>query len=160
MLHFLNVLHFLGRRMQGWNGSDNEEKLQWTFVGSLFYSIVCITTIGYGDQTPKTQLGKVVTVIYSLIGIPLMVLCLSHTGSAMARCFRFIYWRLCCFICISSPSSHTTLQIRNGSYVVPRASHTLLQKHPVTTIVQHPSLQTLSPITSSIPPLRSPRYIL
>ena len=27
-------------------------------MGSLFYAIVCITTIGYGDQTPKTILGK------------------------------------------------------------------------------------------------------
>ena len=28
-------------------------------AGSLFYSIIIISTIGYGDQTPKTQWGKV-----------------------------------------------------------------------------------------------------
>ena len=49
---------------QGWNGYEDQDKIQWTFAGSLFYSIACITTIGYGDQTPKTQTGKFVTIIY------------------------------------------------------------------------------------------------
>ena len=50
---------------KGWNGYEDQDKIQWTFAGSLFYSIACITTIGYGDQTPKTQTGKFVTIIYS-----------------------------------------------------------------------------------------------
>jgi hypothetical protein len=32
-------------------------------AGSLFYSIVIISTIGYGDQTPKTQWGKVILLV-------------------------------------------------------------------------------------------------
>ena len=42
-------------RKDGWNGHESHTKRQWTLTGSLFYSIICITTIGYGDQTPKTQ---------------------------------------------------------------------------------------------------------
>ena len=44
-------------RQDGWNGREDESVRQWTFTGALFYSIVCVTTIGYGDQTPKTASG-------------------------------------------------------------------------------------------------------
>ncbi len=89
-------------RVDGWNGFESHDKTQWTFTGSLFYSIVCITTIGYGDQTPKTVPGKIVTILYAILGMPLMLFCLSSTGHAMAQSFRFLYWRVCCFLCLSS----------------------------------------------------------
>ena len=82
---------------QGWNGYEDQNKVQWTFSGSLLYSIACITTIGYGDQTPKTQNGKFVTIWYSVIGVPLMIICSRNNGVAMANCFRFIYWK--CYDC-------------------------------------------------------------
>ena len=100
--------------MDGWNGYETEENRQWSFAGSLFYSIICITTIGYGDQTPKTQAGKIVTIAYAVIGIPLMVLCLTNTGNAMATCFRFIYWRMCCFLC-TVPASGSSGSYGGGS---------------------------------------------
>lgn len=33
-------------KLKGWDGSDDTNTLQWTFHGSLFYSIIVITTIG------------------------------------------------------------------------------------------------------------------
>lgn len=30
----------------GWDGVENPERLQWTRMGALFYSIIVITTIG------------------------------------------------------------------------------------------------------------------
>ena len=51
------IIHAM--KMRGWDGSEDLTKQKWTFPGSLFYSIVLISTIGYGDQTPKTQWGKV-----------------------------------------------------------------------------------------------------
>ena len=77
-------------RKDGWNGHEEHENNQWTLPGSLFYSIVCITTIGYGDQTPKTPPGKLVTVFYAIFGMPLMWLCLAKTGKVMAHCFRLV----------------------------------------------------------------------
>ena len=50
-------------QVKGWDGYEDTEKQKWTFPGSLFYSIVLISTIGYGDQTPKTQWGKVCVTI-------------------------------------------------------------------------------------------------
>ena len=51
------IIHAM--KMRGWDGSEDLTKQKWTFPGSLFYSVVLISTIGYGDQTPKTQWGKV-----------------------------------------------------------------------------------------------------
>ncbi|XP_022236050.1 uncharacterized protein LOC106476486, partial [Limulus polyphemus] len=56
--------------------------------------------LGYGNIAPKTSWGKMVTILYAIIGIPLMLLCLSNIGNAMAHSFKFIYWKVCCFLCV------------------------------------------------------------
>jgi hypothetical protein len=58
---------------------------------------------GYGHIAPKTQWGKVVTIFYAILGIPMMLLCLSNIGDIMAQSFRFLYWRVCCYVCTKKP---------------------------------------------------------
>jgi voltage-gated potassium channel Kch len=41
----------------------------WSFVNSLYFSMVTLTTIGYGDFSPQTELGRLFTVFYIIIGI-------------------------------------------------------------------------------------------
>lgn len=50
---------------------------------------------GYGSVTPRTTWGKIVTIIYALIGIPLMLMYLSTVGDFLARNFRKMYGKLC-----------------------------------------------------------------
>ncbi|CAG9834014.1 unnamed protein product [Diabrotica balteata] len=51
--------------------------------------------VGYGSVSPRTTWGKLVTIIYALIGIPLMLLYLSATGDILARSFRRLYGKMC-----------------------------------------------------------------
>lgn len=46
-------------------------------------------------MTPQTPWGRVITIVYALIGIPLMLLYLSTMGETLAKNFRRIYSRLC-----------------------------------------------------------------
>ncbi|XP_066262117.1 potassium channel subfamily K member 17-like [Euwallacea similis] len=68
---------------------------KWSFSSSFLYSLTLITTIGYGSVAPRTPWGKLVTIIYALIGIPLMLLYLSTTGDVLARSFRRLYAKFC-----------------------------------------------------------------
>ncbi|XP_054710727.1 TWiK family of potassium channels protein 7-like [Uloborus diversus] len=84
---------------EGYDGKEsNDDELQWSFSGALLYCITVITTIGYGNIAPKTDVGKVVTIFYALFGIPLMLLCLTNIGDLLARSFKFTYSHLC-FLC-------------------------------------------------------------
>ncbi|CAG9861993.1 unnamed protein product [Phyllotreta striolata] len=68
---------------------------KWSFSSSFLYSLTLITTIGYGSVSPHTAWGKLVTILYALVGIPLMLMYLSATGDVLARCFRKLYGKMC-----------------------------------------------------------------
>jgi hypothetical protein len=44
----------------------------WSWVDSLYFSVVAVTTVGFGDLTPSTDSSKLFTVLYILSGISIM----------------------------------------------------------------------------------------
>ena len=50
---------------------------------------------GYGNLVPRTPLGKVVTMLYSLLGIPIMFIYVATIGSILAKGFKYTYTKLC-----------------------------------------------------------------
>ena len=44
----------------------------WSFLNSLYFSVVTLATVGYGDLTPTTDLAKLFTVGYILVGIGIL----------------------------------------------------------------------------------------
>ncbi|VDO67628.1 unnamed protein product [Haemonchus placei] len=76
---------------KGYDGKEFKQAAQWTFTGAFLYSLTVITTIGYGNTSAKTYIGKTLTMLYAIIGIPLMLLFLTNIGDVMAKIFRFLY---------------------------------------------------------------------
>ncbi|XP_018570605.1 TWiK family of potassium channels protein 18 [Anoplophora glabripennis] len=81
---------------RGYDGTDDEDSsAQWSFAGAFLYSLTVITTIGYGNIFPRTPQGKITTIVYAIIGMPLFLLYLSNIGDIMARSFKWIYANCC-----------------------------------------------------------------
>ncbi len=41
----------------------------WSYLDSLYFSVVTMTTVGYGDFTPTHSLSKIMVMIYAVSGI-------------------------------------------------------------------------------------------
>lgn len=59
----------------------------WRRFDALYYVAVTISTIGYGDIIPMTHAGKVLTIIYALIGVPLFIFAAGLIIEARLRGF-------------------------------------------------------------------------
>jgi len=44
----------------------------WGVIDAFYFSVTTLTTVGYGDLTPKTPIGKLFTVGYILSGLGLI----------------------------------------------------------------------------------------
>lgn len=52
----------------------------WRWLDAAYFSVVTIASVGYGDFTPKTDAGKLFTIVYIFTGIGLFV----ATAAALA----------------------------------------------------------------------------
>lgn len=46
---------------------------------------------GYGNVSPRTEWGKLATIVYAIAGMPLFLLYLSNIGDILAKSFKWIY---------------------------------------------------------------------
>jgi voltage-gated potassium channel len=43
------------------------------FVDAVYFSVVTLTTVGYGDFAPQTDIGKLFTAVYVLVGVGILL---------------------------------------------------------------------------------------
>jgi len=57
----------------------------WSWVDSLYFSVITLTTVGYGDFAPTTDAAKLFTVLYLVVGISLLGASLNEIGKRRQR---------------------------------------------------------------------------
>ncbi|KAL4659997.1 potassium channel subfamily K member 4-like [Arapaima gigas] len=76
---------------------------QWDLASAFFFSGTIITTIGFGNISPKTEWGQLFCIFYALVGIPMFGFLLAgvgdHLGTGLRRAVAkvemlFLKWRV------------------------------------------------------------------
>lgn len=75
------------------------DALRWDMLGAIFYVGTIFTTIGYGNITPRTTSGQALSILYAMIGIPLVLAILNQFSKKMTKFLSekwilFVYLKL------------------------------------------------------------------
>ncbi len=57
----------------------------WSWVDALYFSATTISTVGLSDLSPKTDLGKIFTVLYIFVGVGVFVALFAQFARALVR---------------------------------------------------------------------------
>ena len=76
----------------GYDGRSNAER--WSFPSALMFSLSVFTMIGFGHLVPRTDWGKIATMLYAVFGIPVYVLYFMNMGQVLASTFKWIYCKM------------------------------------------------------------------
>lgn len=60
----------------------------WSYLDSFYFSAITLATVGYGDFSPHTDAGKLLTVFYIFCGIGLLVALLTRFAEALIQSER------------------------------------------------------------------------
>ena len=74
--------------------ADYHRYLSVYFKNQSFPAPVCIYQTGYGDIVPKTMGGKLFTIFYAIISIPIFMWYIYRLGGA----FRLVFMKAICIL--------------------------------------------------------------
>jgi voltage-gated potassium channel len=61
---------------------------KWGLLDAFYFAVVSMATVGYGDLSPQTGLGKLITIAFLLVGIGIFVLTVGAIAEAVLSALR------------------------------------------------------------------------
>jgi voltage-gated potassium channel len=62
----------------------------WSYLDSLYFCVISLATVGYGDLTPTTPLAKIFTMVYIVNGIAILLALFDRIRVVRTRGVRSI----------------------------------------------------------------------
>jgi len=54
---------------------------KWTWIQSLYFTVATLATVGYGDLHPTSEISRLFTIFFILIGVSVSVAAITFIGS-------------------------------------------------------------------------------
>ncbi|KHJ77376.1 Ion channel, partial [Oesophagostomum dentatum] len=65
--------------------NHTNDKDIWTFPAAVLFTTTTIIPVGYGNVCPASELGRLLLIIYGMVGIPLALVTMADTGKFISR---------------------------------------------------------------------------
>jgi potassium channel subfamily K len=56
---------------------------KWTYFDAVYFSLLCLLTIGYGQPAPITSAGRTFFILWALLAVPMMTALISSVGESL-----------------------------------------------------------------------------
>ena len=60
----------------------------WSWLDSIYFSVIAVSTVGFGDISPETATGKVFTMFYIVIGLGVFVTAATTVADSILTQYR------------------------------------------------------------------------
>ncbi|XP_073829290.1 open rectifier K[+] channel 1 [Musca autumnalis] len=87
------ITEYCGKPVTDYRNDEYEIPYTWTFYHSFFFAFTVCSTVGYGNISPSTTLGRMIMIVYSVIGIPINGILFAGLGEYFGKTFSAIYRR-------------------------------------------------------------------
>lgn len=87
------ISDYCGKPVTDYTKDEYEIPYTWTFYHAFFFAFTVCSTVGYGNISPTTFAGRMVMIVYSVIGIPVNGILFAGLGEYFGKTFEAIYRR-------------------------------------------------------------------
>ncbi|XP_017870557.1 PREDICTED: open rectifier potassium channel protein 1 [Drosophila arizonae] len=87
------ISDYCGKSVTDYTKDEYEIPYTWTFYHAFFFAFTVCSTVGYGNISPTTFAGRMIMIVYSVIGIPVNGILFAGLGEYFGRTFEAIYRR-------------------------------------------------------------------
>ncbi|ALC48384.1 Ork1 [Drosophila busckii] len=87
------ISDYCGKPVTDYTQDEYEIPYTWTFYHAFFFAFTVCSTVGYGNISPTTFAGRMVMIVYSVIGIPVNGILFAGLGEYFGKTFEAIYRR-------------------------------------------------------------------